>query len=434
MTHLFSTPESHPQRFKLHNEVHARAPIALKLPVISTFLAVTLSNEEKKSEQEYITTLCERYDVEPPRSKASHFIATLGAFQLRWEQHAEFSSYNFYVQNISETPFSTLALEYVPKDWLEALAGQTIVAAHACIIEDDNPTVSSIKLISTLFDHNAVVGAEVTGSAAKAFTDFRIHADGFSRFLVLDRSLKSSQAGRLLQRLFEIEVYRVMALLALPIAKQLIPELNRADKRLRTITTEMAQSSGLHDGDLLDDLTTLAAEVENNISMHHYRFGAASAYYHLVEQRIEDLREKRIQGIQTIGEFMKRRLEPAIDTCESTSDRFSLLSKRINNAGQLLRTRVDITIERQNQALLTSMNSRAKVQLRLQETVEGVSIVAITSYIVSLIGLVTNALNTSADINLNTSLVIGVSIPIVLLLVALGVRRIHKKILTDNDD
>jgi uncharacterized membrane-anchored protein len=401
---------------------------------MSSFLALTLTNEEKKAEQDYIATLCERYDVDPPRSKATHFIATLGDFQIRWEQHAEFSSYNFYVQNVSEAPFSALALEYIPADWLKNLSGKTVVAAHAVIIDESHPSVSSIDLISTLFDDHAVVGADVTGGAAQAFTDFRIHADGFSRFLVLDRSLKSRQAGRLLQRLFEIEVYRVMALLALPIAKKMTPELNRADKRLRTITTEMAQSSGIHDAVLLDNLTTLAAEVENNISMHHYRFGAASAYYHLVEQRIEDLREKRIQGIQTIGEFMKRRLEPAINTCHSTSVRFSLLSKRINNAGQLLRTRVDITIERQNQALLTSMDSRAKMQLRLQETVEGVSIVAITSYIVSLIGLITKAINTSVHINVNTSLVTGISIPVVLLLVALGVRRIHKKILTDNDD
>ncbi len=187
------------------------------------------------------------------------------------------------------------------------------------------------------------------------------------------------------------------------------------------------------DGELLDELTTLAAEVENIISTHHYRFGAANAYYSLVEQRIEDLREVRIQGIQTIGEFMKRRLEPAINTCQSTSDRFSMLSKRINNAGQLLRTRVDIPIERQNQALLTSMDSRAKTQLRLQETVEGLSIVAITSYVVSLIGSITKAINTTESINVNTSMVTGLSIPFVLIIVAIAVSRIHKKILSDDE-
>lgn len=434
MANSFHTPKDHPQRFKLHNEVHARAPISLKLPVISSFLALTLTGKEKRLEQEHIAKLCDSYNITPPKKDASHFSVTLDAFQFRWEQHAEFSSYNFYVQCVSCTPFSKPALEYVSADWLKELPGKVIVAAHASIIEENNPAAASTESISTLFADNPVVGAKVTGGAAKAYTDFKIHADGFSRFLVLDRSLKPNQAGRLLQRLFEIEVYRVMALLALPIAKQLIPDLNRSDKQLRTITAAMAQSSDIDDGDLLDELTTLAAEVENNISTHHYRFGAANAYYHLVEQRIEDLREERIQGIQTIGEFMKRRLEPAVNTCKSTSDRFALLSKRINNAGQLLRTRVDITIERQNQALLTSMDSRAKTQLRLQETVEGLSIVAITSYIVSLIGSITKAINTTNVTDLNPSLVTGISIPIVLLVVALVVRRIHKKILNDNND
>ncbi len=433
MTQILPIPDNHPQRYKLHNEVHARAPIVLKLPVRSSLLALTLSNEEKKREQAHISELCDRYGVMPPKEDSTHFSATLDSFQIRWEQHAEFSSYSFYVQNISDEPFAKPAIELVPIDWLGQLPGKIIVAAHASIIEKSNSSEINTEFISSLFSGNPVVGAEVTGSAAKAFTDFKIHADGFSRYLIVNNHLKSGQAGRLLQRLFEIEIYRVMALFAFPIAKQLIPELNSADKQLLTITAAMAKS-GRNDGKLLDELTTLAAQVENNISTHQYRFGAASAYYNLVEQRIEDLREVRIQGIQTIGEFMKRRLEPAIDTCQSTSHRFSLLSKRINNASQLLRTRVDITIERQNQALLTSMDLRAKMQLRLQETVEGLSIVAITSYVVSLIGSVTKAANTTEWINVNPTLVTGLSIPVVLLLVALGVRRIHKKIHRVNGD
>ena len=433
MTQILPIPDNHPQRFKLHNEVHARAPIVLKLPVRSSLLALSLSNEEKKLEQAHISELCDRYGVMPPKEDSSHFSATLDSFQFRWEQHAEFSAYSFYVQNISDEPFAKPALEQVPIDWLAQLPGKIIVAAHASIIEESNSSATSAEFISSLFSGNPVVGAEVTGSAARAFTDFKIHADGFSRFLIVDYHLKSGQAGRLLQRLFEIEIYRVMALFAFPIAKQLIPELNSADKQLLTITAAMAQSDS-NDGELLDELTTLAAQVENNISTHQYRFGAANAYYNLVEQRIEDLREVRIQGIQTIGEFMKRRLEPAIDTCQSTSHRFSLLSKRINNASQLLRTRVDITIERQNQALLTSMDLRAKMQLRLQETVEGLSIVAITSYVVGLIGSIAKAANTTDWVNVNPTLVTGLSIPVVLILVALGVRRIHKKIHKGNEE
>ncbi|MCK4842170.1 MAG: DUF3422 domain-containing protein [Methylococcales bacterium] len=429
MPKLFPIPENHSQRFKLHNEVHARAPIGLSLPVQSTFLALSVNSKEKKQEYLNLTKLCERYGEIPPKEDSSHFSATLDSFEIRWEQHAEFSSYSFYVQSGSEQPFSKLALEYVPVDWLNDLPGKVIVAAHAAIVESSLASVSSTESISGFFSGNAIIGAEVTGGAAHAFTDFKIHVDGFSRFLILNYHLKPGQAGRLLQRLFEIEVYRVMALLAFPIAKQLTPDLNKADKQLLTITNAMAQQDS-NDGKLLDELTTLAANVENNISTHQYRFGAASAYYTLVDQRIEDLREVRIQGIQTIGEFMKRRLEPAINTCTSTARRFNVLSKRISNAGQLLRTRVDITIERQNQALLTSMDSRAKMQLRLQETVEGLSIVAITSYIVSLIGSITKAANTSESIDINPVLTTGLSIPVVLLIVALAVRRIHKKIHT----
>jgi uncharacterized membrane-anchored protein len=432
VTKLFSIPDNFPQRFRLHNEVHVRAPISLKPPVTSTFLALSLDKEEKKQELTLLAELCERYGVSPPTNDASHFSTTMDSFQFCWEQHAEFSTYSFYVQNNSANPFAKLALEYIHADWLNQLPGKIIVAAHASIVKKENSYVLSPELISELFSANPIVGAEVTGGAAHAYTDFKIHPDGFSRFLLVDDSLKPGQAGRLLQRLFEIEVYRVMALLAFPIAKQLAPELNKANIQLQTITAAMAQSDR-DDGELLDELTSLAAGVENIISTHHYRFGAATAYYSLVEQRIEDLREVRIQGIQTIGEFMKRRLEPAISTCQSTSDRFSLLSKRINNAGQLLRTRVDITIERQNQALLTSMDARAKTQLRLQETVEGLSIVAITSYVVSLIGSITEAVNTAESINVNTSLVTGLSIPFVLIIVAIGVRRIHKKILTDDE-
>jgi len=429
VTILFPIPENHDQRFGLHNEVHARPPITLSLPVTSSFLALSLNNDEKKLERIQLAKLCDRYGINGPKEDASHFSATFDSFQMSWEQHAEFSSYSFYVQNNSKQPFSKPALEHVPLDWLSQLPGNTVVASHASIMEASAPAVANSESISGFFAGNCVVGAEVTGGAARAFTDFKIHADGFSRFLILNYHLKPGQAGRLFQRLFEIEVYRVMALLAFPITKQLTPDLNKADKQLLTITSSMAQSRG-NDSDLLDELTTLAAEVENNITTHQYRFAATNAYYQLVEQRITDLREVRIQGIQTIGEFMNRRLEPAVNTCISTSKRFNSLSKRINNASQLLRTRVDMTIERQNQALLTSMDLRAKMQLRLQETVEGLSIVAITSYIVSLIGLISKAANTSEYIDINPALATGVSIPVVLLIVAIAVRRIHKKIHT----
>jgi len=421
---LFPLPENHSKRFLLHNEVHARSSVILELPFRASHLALMVSPEEKKQDFRHLLTLCERFGITPPTPDANHFMASFGNFQLLWEQHNEFVTYTFFVNLSTTLPFTEPALKKAPVDWMAKLPGQLMVASHAEIIPANQ--LNNLDEISTLFSGNALIGAEVSGGAASAYTDFRIHADGFSRFLIIDKHLKKAQAGRLIQRLFEIEVYRVMALLAFPIARQLTPVLIKSDQQLRTITAAMAEEDS-DDSRLLDELTRLAAEIENHISSNDYRFGAASAYYNIVVRRIQDLREVRIQGLQTFSEFMNRRLEPAIGTCQSTIKRFMRLSERISNAGELLRTRVDISIERQNQALLKSMNTHAKMQLKLQSTVEGLSIIAITSYVVGLIGSIAQAMK-SAGWQINPSIAVGVSIPVVLVVVALGVRRIHKVI------
>src|SRR3546814_19661742 len=81
---------------------------------------------------------------------------------------------------------------------------------------------------------------------------------------------------------------------------------------------------------------------------------------------------------------MDRRLAPAMRTCESTAGRLETLASRVGRASNLLRTRVDIQLEAQNRDVLVSMNRRARLQLRLQETVEGLSVVAIRYYTVEL--------------------------------------------------
>jgi len=424
---LFPIPKNHPQRFVLHNEVHARAPFNLNLPVRASHLALLLSNDEKLQEREHLISLCERFGVTPPEKDADHFSANLTSFQIRWEQHGEFSTYSFYVHDTPEDPFADSALKKVPVDWLSQLTGQVIVATHAIVASstDINYQEEDVDLasLSSYFAGNPIIGSKVTGGAASVFTDFRIHVDGFSRFFIMNHALRTEQAGRLLQRLFEIEVYRVMALMAFPIARKLNPALNKSDRQLYTITNAMTLPDH-NDAELLDELTTLAAEVENHISSNHFRFAAASAYYQLVDQRVTDLREVRIQGIQTIGEFIKRRLEPAINTCESLSYRFTLLSERVSNASQLLRTRVDIIIERQNQGLLTSMALRAKMQLRMQQMVEGISMVAITYYAASLAGKIAETLH-ALGWNIKPELVEGLSIPFILIVIVISSKRIH---------
>ena len=434
MTTLFQIPPNHPQRFVLHNEVHARASSILSLPVRASYLALSLSSDEKAQERRHLKALCERFGATPPDNDADHFSASFDSFQMSWEQHGEFSTYSFYAYDSTQEPFADPALKKVPVDWLSQINGQVIVAAHASVVSADDINYQDemdLSPLSAYFAGNPIVGSKVTGGAAAVFTDFRIHVDGFSRFLVINQNLRTAQAGRLLHRLFDIEVYRVMALLAFPIARKLYPALKKADRQLYTITNSMTQPDN-DDAQLLDELTALAAEVENQISTHQFRFAAASAYYQLVGQRLVDLREVRIQGIQTLGEFMKRRLEPAMHTCNSVSHRFTLVSERVSNASQLLRTKVDIIIERQNQGLLSSMALRAKMQLRMQQMVEGISMVAITYYAASLIGKIAEALH-NLGWHINAELVEGVSIPFILVIIAISTRRIHKIIANTTD-
>ncbi|HHL45846.1 MAG TPA: DUF3422 domain-containing protein [Gammaproteobacteria bacterium] len=425
MTRSSPIPDNYPQRYQLHNEVHARPFIALRSPERATHLAILLNAEQKAREPQILAALCERYVHLPPSADADHFNADFGTFRLRWERHTEFSTYTFYVRGPFNDPFVKPALESVPADWLKTLPGQVIMAAHAGIqkVERDMP---SIDAIAPLFEGSTLVASEVAGGAALACTDFRIHADGFSRFLIYDKGLWSRQAGRLLQRVFEIEVYRMMALRALPVARELMPRLSTGEQKLLDITTAMAEPER-NDQELLEELVALAANVEKSVSSTHFRFNAAETYYRLVGWRIDELREKRIEGIQTFREFMERRLEPAMHTCQSVAKRQILLSDRVTHASQLLRTRVEITMEKQNQALLESMDKRARLQLQLQETVEGLSIAAISYYVAGLIGYLAKA-GKAAGLPLQPELVVGISIPVVVVLIAFGVRRIRKMV------
>lgn len=420
-----NAPENHPLRFELANEVHARPHEALTAPLRASYIAVLVGAAERAREHAHVARLCEEAGVAPPAATAIHFTADLGAFRLRWERHTEFSSYTFLCPGLGHARFADNAASRVPSDWLRAIPGRTLAASHAEMLER-TVAMPSAREIAAAFEGNYVVGADVGDGAAAAFTDFRIHADGFGRFLVIDRSLSRFQAGRTLQRLFEIEVYRMMALLALPVAREVAPKIAGMERELAAIAAELAKGDG-RDEALLEQLTALSAGVESVIANSRFRFGAARAYSDLVDARIGELRERRLPGTQRLGEFMARRFAPAMATCESASRRLLELSERVARANSLLVARVDVAHERQNQQLLASMDRRARLQLRLQETVEGLSVAAITYYVVGLVGYAAKALR-AAGYPIDAELASGIAIPIVAILAALGLRYVRRTI------
>jgi uncharacterized membrane-anchored protein len=371
-------PEDHPQRRALNDEVHARPPDSLQAPVRLSYL-VLVGSGSRADDLEQLSQLIDGTGAPKPATDANHYSADLGSHRIKWERHAEFCRYTFYTQNVEKKPFSEPAISLIPQSWLRSLKGQTIAALHANVVKGTK-TLDPVKTSNTYFNGNQIIGSQISGGTGRAYTDFRIHADGFGRILLCDHQMTPRQAGRLVQRLFEIDTYRMMALLALPVARKLTPLLGQAEQELLAIMDAMQTAGDSEEPVLLDRLTRLEASVERQYTDNHYRFSAANAYYDLVQQRIEELREERIEGFQTFREFNDRRFLPAIATCRAVSARQSALSDRIAHATVLLSTRVSVSREKQNQAILQSMDERANLQLRLQQTVEGLSVAAITYY------------------------------------------------------
>ncbi len=433
-THITATTlVDHPDRFTLAAEVHARLSIELIAPARASYMAALIAPQDRDAEHLHLVQLCQRFSVTPPQVGATHFSAQLDNLRIKWERHGEFSGYTFFVDGLSREPFVEPAVTFLPDGWLEGIPGQRIVAAHAKFAP--RKMLLSQTELETYFLGNIAVGAKIGDGVGLAYTDFKIHKDGYSRFVIFDDGLAPDQAGRTVQRFFEIEAYRMLALLGLPIARQMSPNVSSLERRLVSVTDAISAEAASTTSDelLLAELTRLAAEVERNLAASQYRFGASRAYYDLVCNRISELREQRLPGVQTIEEFMTRRLGPAIATCTTVSQRLRDLSDRIAQTSSLLSTRVDITREKQNQALLASMDRRAKVQLRLQQTVEGLSIAAITYYMVGLASWLYKGIY-AAGIGINVEMATGISIPLVVLLVALTVRRARQKIMRNDSN
>ena len=417
-------PIDHADRRLAADEVHARPTDALEPPLRASFVAVSLRPDERAREIPHLAALCDAYGVAPPAAGVSHFRATLGTVGLKWERRTEFSTYTFVVDGVGAQPFCDAADTLLPDGWVGRIPGATIVAAHAELVRDIAADLPRARM-DAAFGHNEVAGSLVGDQAGLAMTDFRIRDDGHVRFLVQDRGFTPRQSGRTIQRLFEIEAYRVMALLALPLVRTLAPRIGEIEVALGTLAAALADESG-GDESLLAELTQLAAEVEHIRNASAMRLSASGAYHDLVLTRIEELREQRVPGIQTIGEFMARRLTPAMATCSSLSRRLRDLSERVAHAADLLSTRVEIVRERQNQALLESMDRRARLQLRLQRTVEWLSVAAVTYYGAALVGYAAKAAK-SRGVPLDVDLAIGLSIPVIGVLVAWALHRARLK-------
>ncbi|KAF0117475.1 MAG: hypothetical protein FD149_1107 [Rhodospirillaceae bacterium] len=417
----------HPDRRRLAGEVHARPFEILPTPCRITHIALLADQAtDRDAEWACLCALYGAFALAPPEEESGFLSVSCRAFRLRWERHTEFSSYTFFRFDSFADPFAETALARVPADWLKRLPGRMLVGLHVALEAGERPP-------EDLPAGHPLVGAQVSGGAGLAWTDYHLHADGFGRALVRNVSLTGGQAGRLVQRLVEIETYRMMALLGFPVARALMPEMTRLENGVVAVVAALAEDPSPQTArDQLSRLTVLAAEAAHRAGAAGYRFAASAAYHDIVCERITALRESRLPGLQTFAEFMDRRLTPAMATCRAAAERLEIVNRRLTRAGDLLRTRVDIALEENNRDLLASMDRRARLQLRLQETVEGLSVVAISYYALGLISYLAKGLKAAA-VPVDSDLAVMGAVPVIVGLVWMGVRRLRKAPQTPRD-
>lgn len=384
----------HPQRYALTNELHARPFQPLEAP--GRVLHLAFKKVSKAAERDpaqdfaHLLAFIDRHGGPHPAQGANHYSHEFGRFRLKWERHTEFVAYTVYEAGPREDLFSRSLGDLLPKDWLIDAPGKVIAAIDLEIIETENGEAMLENGLGRFFAPDSLVASRVLDGAGLAVGDFRIHEGGFTRFaLLIERPTAPRRIGRAVQRLTEIETYRTLALLALGIARQTSARLTQIEQSLTSLTEQVADGAsedGQQIADILRELSSLSAELEALSASSAFRFGAAKAYDRIVHDRIEMLREVRAPDRQMFREFMLRRFDPAMQTVRSTGQRLDDLARRASRIAQLLRTRVDVEMEAQNQKLLRSMDERSGLQLRLQRTVEGLSVVAISYYAVSLAG------------------------------------------------
>jgi uncharacterized membrane-anchored protein len=416
---------AHPLRAAVLGEMHARPFTPIETPRRVLHFAFETTAERGEADRTALTAFCVTRGLAAPQPSGKHHRVLLGATALRWEQHSEFTTYTWELpaETPGAGPFHPSAAALAAPMSLVPQPGPVLVAIDLHLVADVDKIAPE-----RLFDRASLAAAENSDGTALYATDFQSDPAGFVRVLIVDRGLGAERGGALTQRVLEIETYRTLALLGLPEAQRQAPSVRRIETRLAEVTAATRGAQGLEANQrLLEELTTLATELEAGAAASQFRFGAGRAYDEIVQLRLKTIGERKVGGLPTWTSFLARRMAPAMRTCAAVEERQANLALKLARAANLLRTRVDVELEQQNRDVLQSMNERTRLQLMLQATVEGLSVAAISYYVVGLFGYLVKGLHDANFLRLDPALVTGAFVPVAVLLVWWVVRRIRSR-------
>jgi len=407
-----------------------------------------------EADYRHLRELCEFFHTPPPPHGCTFFTADLGgACKLRWERHTEAQTYTFTRLATDEectTPFgeSSVAISVIPRRWLESLPGLVLSGIHVAVLEAGPSDFASIAQHFHRQDQ-LVKGCSVDSNRFRVFSDWKSHADGFGRVIIhgMDEAPnKRTAAGKVLQRVIELDKYRALALLALPFAQTLTPRIDALNAELMTVTTAMrsveaseaavAQRVWSRDEvssqrELLDRLCALSAEGLRLHNSSSFRFSASAAYSKIVDDRIAFLQMERIDGLPSMATFIDQALHPAIRTADAVAARLEKVRVAMANTADLLRTSLTVQQQAQNIRELEALQANAKTQLLLQESVEGLSVVAITYYTTGVLGYVVKGASKMGVLppDLPAEVFLGMSVPIIGIAVYVGLHQMKASVL-----
>jgi uncharacterized membrane-anchored protein len=446
------------QRLELHHELHARPTLPARTPcVVSYWVQWGMDGAQAEA---LLAQLCLSADAPAPPAGVRHHVLQAPGYALKYERHGEFVSWQVNRPLAAWGPApsdaelraalgSSSALPELPDAFIARLtgpgAGEMLAATHVVMLRAERGFGGTaregdwLRRCQALLAEGAgpggvddaalLMGAYIADAQRGAvLTHLRLGVDGFTRFVLLDFDLSPEQAAREAQRLCEIEAYRMLAMLGFPVAQAESARLAEMERTLQGTVDAMANDSNLDDDQAFETLSRMAAEVEHGTARTRFRFSATQAYSRIVQARLADLREQRIDGVRTLSGFLSRRFLPAMALCENTDARLTDMAERINRAVSLARVRVEQRREQGNQELLRALAHRQHLQLRLQQTVEGLSVVAISYYTLGLVGYVAKGAKSVAwlePLHIQPDLVVGLAVIPVALGVAWFVRRLR---------
>jgi uncharacterized membrane-anchored protein len=370
---------NHPLRDRVVSEMHMRRMPALTPPMLMAQVVRLIEPEDQGRERAHGAAMpgVPRQESSPTARHLSGRAA--GDIEYAWERHSEATTATIFLPRPDSDVFAQRPEDAEALAWLGTAPGGVIRAVKVGIVSGNREGEVLAERLG--FSGPDLVSCRI--GRIRIWSDFLLHGDGYGRLLVAANGTPPADLGRIVQRIQEVGNYRNMALLGLPVAQEQSRNIAEAEERLVAMAARMAAGEG--DRALLDELCELSSQVAAINAATAFRMSATAAYTSIALDRLRSLPQEPIEGYPTLEEFTERRLLPAARTCESFTRRLETLSARIERATSLLRTRVEMSVQDTNLALLSSMTENASRQVKLQKLVEGFSVMAVTYYTVGLL-------------------------------------------------